>query len=88
MKVQVHFDEKTIIAVLATVVGFVLQYGPSLQQLFGSSVKAQHIIGGVVIACGLVAGLLADFGVNVRLFGGGGGSSVDSVPSRSAEPPS
>jgi hypothetical protein len=86
MKVQVHFDGKTVIAVLATVVGFVLQYGPSLKQLFGSTAEGQRITGGVVLLCALVAGLLADFGVNVRRFGGGGGSSVDSVPSRSAEP--
>lgn len=75
-------DGKTAIAVIAALVGGILQYGPSLSVVFQNT-PLQHDIGYVISVAGWVAALLSAFGIKVTAAQ----ASPGSAPPSPAPPP-
>lgn len=69
MRYTLHLNEKAVLAITATFVGCVLQYGPMLLSIPGISSGVQHDVGVAVMIAGYVAALLAKVGVSVPTSG-------------------
>ena len=62
---HVQVDWKAIVGTTAVIVGFILQYAPTLSALPGVTPEVQKSIAGVITAAGFVAALLSEFGYKI-----------------------